>query len=446
MLSALSFRPTARVRLKVLIHGKPAMSVRTAVEIGTVLQPILPGLALVEAKMKTVETSLFAPLAGAFVDLIGSGGKRLRPTLALLSAQVRAPLMTPQAGADVQDSLEPVRYDQVVSLAASVEMLHTATLVHDDVIDGALLRRGAPTLNAIWNRGSTVLAGNFMFARAAYFAAETANPRVIRIFASTLEIIVNGELRQLSARNNFRQAKDEYYQRIYAKTASLFCAATEAAAVLAGLPEVEVAALRAYGYNLGMAFQIVDDVLDFTSNDATLGKPAGSDLRGGTLTLPFFYYLQNHPQADQLLARLEQTAEHAATGQSAAWDELVIQVVRDLRAGNAPQRGAPRSHGVSRFGPHRPRRLTRKSLYPRHVGVVRFCGPTNLLARPSKQARLYPFPGLNPASISRLSSSVGMYGTCCAPACSRLSRPAAAWARPSTSAALARRLVREHWR
>ncbi len=153
-------------------------------------------------------------------------------------------------------------------------MLHTATLVHDDVIDGALLRRGAPTLNATWNRGATVLAGNYMFARAANFAAETGNPRVIRIFSDTLEIIVEGELRQLRARHQFRQQKDEYYQRIYAKTASLFAAAAEAAATLSGLEEDGIGSLRDYGHNLGMAFQIVDDILDFTGNAGSLGKPA----------------------------------------------------------------------------------------------------------------------------------------------------------------------------
>jgi geranylgeranyl pyrophosphate synthase len=231
------------------------MSVKTAVEIGKVLQPIQVGLAQVETKMKNIESSLFAPLAHAFVDLIGSGGKRLRPTLALLAAQIRE-----------EQSDSPV-FSHIVALAASVEMLHTATLVHDDVIDGALLRRGMPTLNALWNRGATILAGNFMFARAAYFAAETQNPRVIRIFANTLETIVNGELYQLSARHDFHQDKEGYYQRIYAKTASLFAAATEAAAILAGLVEVEVQALRAYGHNLGMAFQIVDDILDFTGSD-----------------------------------------------------------------------------------------------------------------------------------------------------------------------------------
>jgi geranylgeranyl pyrophosphate synthase len=299
------------------------MNVKTAVEIGKVLQPIQMGLAQVEAKMKNVESSLFAPLAHACVDLIGSGGKRLRPTLALLASQVR------------EEQSDSPRFPAIIALAASVEMLHTATLVHDDVIDGALLRRGAPTLNAQWNRGATILAGNFMFARAAHFAAETNNPRVIRIFANTLETIVNGELYQLSARHDFRQDKTGYYQRIYAKTASLFAAATEAAAILAGLVEAEVQAMRAYGHNLGMAFQIMDDILDFTGSDATLGKPAGSDLRGGTMTLPFFYFLQAHPDPDSLIERMQEAYTAASDGDSSQWDALISQVVRELRASSA---------------------------------------------------------------------------------------------------------------
>lgn len=299
------------------------MNTKTVVEIGRVLQPIQAGLSQVEAKMKNVESSIFAPLAHAFVDLIGSGGKRLRPTLALLAAQVR------------QEQSDTPLFPHIIALAASVEMLHTATLVHDDVIDGALLRRGAPTLNALWNRGATILAGNFMFARAAYFAAETNNPRVIRIFANTLETIVNGELHQLSARHDFRQAKEDYYQRIYAKTASLFAAATEAAAILAELAETEVQALRDYGHNLGMAFQIVDDILDFTGSDATLGKPAGSDLRGGTLTLPFFYFLQNNPDADRLIRQMQDAYAVAEDGDSSQWDTLISQIVRELRTSPA---------------------------------------------------------------------------------------------------------------
>jgi geranylgeranyl pyrophosphate synthase len=300
------------------------MSVKAAIDVGKVLQPVQADLARVEVKMKSVESSLFAPLAMAFVDLIGSGGKRLRPALALMAAHAGAA----HAQTQVLDS-------SVIALAASVEMLHTATLVHDDVIDGALLRRGAPTLNAIWNRGATVLAGNFMFARAAHFAAETGNMRVIHIFSDTLETIVNGELRQLFARHNFHQVKDDYYQRIYAKTASLFCAATEAGAVLAGLPETQVQRLRSFGYNLGMAFQIVDDILDFTGSEATLGKPAGSDLAQGTLTLPFFYFLQSLPEPAQIIGQMDAAVAAAADGDEQAWQDLVPHLVRELRAGPA---------------------------------------------------------------------------------------------------------------
>ncbi len=303
---------------------EPGMTVKTAVDIGKALQSVQPGLARVDAKMRSVETSVFAPLATAFIDLIGSGGKRLRPALALMASHFNGDLGHVSS-----------RYEAVISLAAAVEMLHTATLVHDDVIDGALLRRGAPTLNALWNRGATVLAGNYMFARAAHFSAETQNTRVIRIFSNTLETIVDGELHQLSARFNFSQKKDEYYQRIYAKTASLFRTATESAAILSGLPETGVQSLRDYGYHLGMAFQIVDDILDFTGDEASLGKPAGSDLRQGTLTLPFFYFLQTHPNPAMLLARIEDDYAQAEDGDSPAWQQTVERLVAELSASPA---------------------------------------------------------------------------------------------------------------
>lgn len=295
---------------------------RAAIDVQSLLEPVQDGLRQVEVKMKGLDTSLFAPLADAFVDLIGSGGKRLRPALALLAADFNGPL-------------EAAQRERVVALAASVEMLHTATLVHDDVIDDALLRRGAPTLNARWTKGSTVLAGNYMFGRAAHFAAETDNMRVIHIFSDTLRTIVNGELRQLFARFQYGQEKGEYYERIFAKTASLFCAATEGAAVLSGLAERDVRSLREYGYNLGMAFQIVDDILDFTGNERSLGKPAGSDLRQGTLTLPFFYYLRQHPAADAFVATLQERQEQAELDDPAIWRRTVAEVVAAVQASDA---------------------------------------------------------------------------------------------------------------
>jgi octaprenyl-diphosphate synthase len=195
---------------------RPPIQAAPRGDVRQLLAPVQGGLKAVEAKLKSVDSALFDPLATAFVDLIGSGGKRLRPALALLAYGLES---------SMDDSTDS--YRRVVSLAASVEMLHTATLVHDDVIDDALLRRGAATLNASWTKGSTVLAGNFMFGRAAYFSSETDDMRVIDIFSDTLQVIVNGEVRQLFARFDYVQDKEEYYQRIYAKTASLFCAATE---------------------------------------------------------------------------------------------------------------------------------------------------------------------------------------------------------------------------
>jgi geranylgeranyl pyrophosphate synthase len=285
--------------------------------------PVRPGLKQVELRLKAVDSSLFGPLANAFVNLIGSGGKRLRPALALLAAEV---------GASWHGRTD---YDRVIALAASIEMLHTATLVHDDVIDGALLRRGAPTLNATWSGGSTVLAGNYMFGAAARFSAETQTMRVIDLFSDTLRTIVDGELHQLQDRFNYVQDKSNYYGRIYAKTASLFCAATEGAAVLAGLPEERVQDLRDYGYNLGMAFQIVDDILDFTGDESSLGKPAGSDLRQGTLTLPFFYFVQLQTEPQSLFARLNTAQLRADQGDAGAWNAEVNRLVGELGASGA---------------------------------------------------------------------------------------------------------------
>ncbi len=294
-------------------------------DINEILEPVRPGLTLVEAKMKTVEAELFTPLANAFVDLIGSGGKRLRPAVALAAVNLQRP----------KHCVPIWKTDQrVISLSASVEMLHTATLVHDDVIDGALLRRGAPTLNAQWNRGATVLAGDFMFARAAYFSAETGSTRVIQIFSDTLGIIVNGELRQLWARRQFHQSREEYFERIEAKTASLFRAATEAAGVLADMAEEDIQHLRKYGYHLGVAFQIVDDILDFTGSQRTLGKPAGSDLLQGTLTLPFFHYAETLRNPDALLDELDEAYDESSEDDE-SWRRMVADIVADVKGSSA---------------------------------------------------------------------------------------------------------------
>lgn len=252
-----------------------------------IFDSIRDDLARVETKLREKPQLEYEVLTAAIEHLLSSGGKRIRPALTILAGRLYSAETEPQ----------------LIALAAAVEMLHTASLVHDDLIDSSLLRRGIPTLNASWTPGATILTGDYLFAQAADLAAQTGNLRVMRIFADTLMVICTGELKQQFSDLQTRMGRDDYYARIYAKTASLFALATQAAGVLRGAPEDQVAALREYGHNLGMAFQVVDDVLDLVGDEAHLGKPVGSDLRQGVITLPALCYLEQHP-ADELVVRL----------------------------------------------------------------------------------------------------------------------------------------------
>ncbi|MCS7251715.1 MAG: polyprenyl synthetase family protein [Anaerolineae bacterium] len=239
----------------------------------------------VEARMREIPLA-FEPLKTAVDVLLKAGGKRIRPLLVLLTGRLYR------------------RSDEtMVSLAAAVEMLHTATLIHDDLIDGSLIRRGVPTLNAVWTPAATVLTGDYLFAYAASLAARTENVRVMAIFARTLMTICEGELHQQLGDRVAMLSREDYLRRIYAKTAAMFELATEAAAVLARAPEPEVEALRRYGVDLGTAFQIMDDVLDFAGDAQAMGKPIGNDLRQGLATLPVLFYLEEHPE-DPLIYRI----------------------------------------------------------------------------------------------------------------------------------------------
>lgn len=253
--------------------------------VSELIAPVQPELRAVEVKMRALSGEHQETLAYALEHLLAAGGKRLRPALTMLSARLfDAPM------------------ERSIALAAAVEMLHTATLVHDDLVDGALMRRGIPTLNAHWTPAATVLTGDYLFARAAELAAQAESVPVMKIFAHTLTVIVNGELTQMF-QGPGTASREGYFKRIDGKTASLFAVAAEAPALLAEADDKAVAAMRTFGREAGMAFQIVDDVLDFTSDEAHLGKPAGSDLRQGLITLPALCYLDQHP-ADPHLAKL----------------------------------------------------------------------------------------------------------------------------------------------
>ena len=200
--------------------------------------------------------------------LVGAGGKRLRPMLTLAAAQ-----MMGHTG------------DHDIRLAATVEFIHTATLLHDDVVDESTQRRGRPTANLLWDNQSSVLVGDYLFSRSFQLMVETGSLRVLDILANASATIAEGEVLQLSAAQSLKTGEETYIQIVRGKTAALFSAATEVGGVIAGAEEAHVRALFDYGDALGIAFQIVDDLLDYRGTDA-IGKNVGDDFRERKLTLP----------------------------------------------------------------------------------------------------------------------------------------------------------------
>jgi geranylgeranyl pyrophosphate synthase len=250
----------------------------------TFLSPVTEEIKLVEERMRAQADEHHPDLRAALEHLLAAGGKRVRPTLSLLAGNMLgAPL------------------EKLINLGAAVELLHTATLVHDDLIDGSLLRRGTPTLNARWSPPATVLTGDFLFARAAKLAADTDHLPLMKLFSETLATIVNGELTQMFTSRGLI-SRDNYYKRIYAKTASLFEMTSRAAAMVSPVNDETIEAMRDFGYQIGMAFQIVDDILDFNGDQNAVGKPLGSDLLNGLVTLPAIYFAEINPDDVDILS------------------------------------------------------------------------------------------------------------------------------------------------
>jgi octaprenyl-diphosphate synthase len=214
--------------------------------------------------------------------LVEAGGKRLRPMLTLAAAR-----MLGYAGSDHR------------KLAATVEFIHTATLLHDDVVDESQRRRGRPTANLLWDNKSSVLVGDYLFSRSFQLMVETGSLRVLDILADASATIAEGEVLQLTAAQDLATDEAIYLQVIRGKTAALFAAATEVGGVIAGAPEDQVRALRDYGDALGIAFQIVDDILDYGGQDAVIGKNTGDDFRERKLTLPVIKAVQRATPAER---------------------------------------------------------------------------------------------------------------------------------------------------
>tara|TARA_B100001540_G_C15799099_1_gene639094 strand:+ start:376 stop:1422 length:1047 start_codon:yes stop_codon:yes gene_type:complete len=244
---------------------------------------------------------LIPQLAG---HLIASGGKRLRPMLTLAATRLCG--------------YEGNRH---IQLAACVEFIHSATLLHDDVVDESDLRRGVDTANAVWGNKPSVLVGDFLFSRSFELMTADGSLDILRILSKASSVIAEGEVLQLMTANDTETTEDSYMDVIAAKTAALFAAACEIGAVIADRPQAEADALESYGKNLGIVFQLIDDVLDYSAEQGTLGKSVGDDFREGKITLPIVLAFRRGDTTERQFWRrtmedLEQTdtdLEHAMT-------------------------------------------------------------------------------------------------------------------------------------
>ena len=281
---------------------------RPAASIAGLVALTAPGLAAVNHviidRMQS-PVSLIPELAG---HLVAGGGKRLRPMLTLGCAA-----LLDYAGA--RDH----------KLAAAVEFIHTATLLHDDVVDASGLRRGKATANRLWGNPASVLVGDFLFSRAFELMVEDGSLKVLKILSSASSVIAEGEVAQLTAQRNVETGEDRYLEIITAKTAALFAAACQISAVVAERGPAAEAALEAFGRNLGIAFQLVDDAIDYVSDADTMGKDSGDDFRDGKITLPVILAYARGSEADRIFWR------EAMSGRAAGDDDLAH--ARTLLAG-----------------------------------------------------------------------------------------------------------------
>lgn len=273
-------------------------------DLDAVYAPVADGLARVETNLNQIGEGKYSYLAEPLEHILDSIGKMMRPAVTLLSARFH-----PNDGADAE------------IMAGAVELLHVATLIHDDTVDDSDLRRGRATVANLWGRDAAVVVGDYIFAASATFVCDTGNIRVIRRFAETIMELSKGQLYEMANAFSPDQDMEGYLDRIYSKTASLFATAAESGGVLSGADEEIVQALQGYGYNLGMAFQVVDDILDVRGSRDEVGKPVGNDLLQGVITLPVLTYMKLHPDDTSV-------AEFFANPEDRALADRVLEGVR----------------------------------------------------------------------------------------------------------------------
>ncbi len=285
--------------------------------------PVANDLAAIESGLRRLIEEDPDVVSASMADLFAAGGKRIRPALVLLTARLG-------------------RYDlpRLAPAAMAVELTHAATLVHDDVIDRAKVRRGRPTVAAQLGDEAAIVVGDYYFAKAYEQAAATDEPEVVTILARAVMEICAGEVRQQAIRYRYSTGVEEYMPRIEAKTATLLAACCDIGATLAGLDEKQRAGLREYGRYLGLAFQIADDVLDYTGSEAEIGKPIGNDIAEGFATLPLMIARQDKTFRSRLSGILQ---DGRKLGPQEA--RLVVEIVRES---GAPRRALAQAEDYAR--------------------------------------------------------------------------------------------------
>jgi len=259
------------------------------ISVATLLAPVEEDLKTLNHNLRQLIGARHPILSAAAEHLFQVGGKQLRPALVLLIAR-----------ATMTDGEITARHRR---LAEVTEMIHTASLVHDDVLDESETRRGIPTVHSSFNNRIAVLAGDFLFAQSSWYLANLDNLEVVKLLSKVIMDLAEGEIQQGLSRFDSDLTFEAYIEKSYCKTASLLANSSKAAGILSGMPRDRVDQLFEYGRHLGLAFQVVDDILDFTESSETLGKPAASDLRSGHLTAPVLYALEEQPSLEALIAR-----------------------------------------------------------------------------------------------------------------------------------------------
>jgi octaprenyl-diphosphate synthase len=330
---------TRRVNTKAPAYN-PALLTVTSPFIVSVPQPAPQNqpLSVIAADMQAVDAAIRAqlhsdvPLVSQIADyIISAGGKRIRPALLLLMANAWG-----------------YRGDAHFKLAAVIEFIHTATLLHDDVVDESDLRRGRQTANALFGNAASVLVGDFVYSRAFQMMVSVQNMRVMQILADATNVIAEGEVLQLMNMHDPEVTEARYLQVIRSKTAKLFEAATELGSLLAGASEEQIAASAEYGRSLGTAFQLIDDVLDYSGKQSDIGKNVGDDLREGKPTLPLIYLMQHGSDKERELVR-----QCISQGDEAHFDEILSAITSSgaleytrRQAENAAQRARDSIRGL----------------------------------------------------------------------------------------------------